>query len=139
MHSRVRIKLLLVKIAVLIVLTNGTGAVGVDSPSSSTVSGGENVTGSTKLPKVTNSTEVPVVTLATTIVPAVETPEESTTEQVTTIRAEEISLSPTTSSSTLAPDVGAAGHEQLPNCSKFEVSAMFCHTDSGERVCLRDK
>ncbi|XP_065077856.1 uncharacterized protein LOC135701074 [Ochlerotatus camptorhynchus] len=119
MHSRVRTKLL-VKIAVLIVLTNGTAAVGADASPSSTVSGGENATGSTKLPKVTSLTEVPA---DTTIVPALKTTEQSTTEQVTTLSAEEISQSPTTTgSSTLTPDEGATGQEQLPNCSKFEIS-----------------
>lgn len=138
MHSRGRIKLLVVLIAFGV---NGTQSEAVDLTNGTVgaAAGGVNVTGSSKLPNVTNSvkvapqTEVPIV--VTTVIAATTTTEESTTEQLmtTTIaettspsstRKEElIGSSSTTGKPNLVPDVSTStGHEQLPNCSEFEKS-----------------
>lgn len=140
MHSRGRIKLLVVLIAFGV---NGTQSEAVDLTNGTVgaAAGGVNVTGSSKLPNVTNSvkvapqTEVPIV--VTTVIAATTTTEESTTEQLmtTTIaettspsstRKEElIGSSSTTGKPNLVPDVSTStGHEQLPNCSEFEVSRV---------------
>ncbi|XP_062558959.1 probable G-protein coupled receptor Mth-like 14 [Armigeres subalbatus] len=137
MHSRGRIKPL-AKIFVLIVFVfDGSVSVGLDPPNSTFVADGiGNATGSSILPNVTSSsvgslTEKPAL-VTTTVITTTTSTEEITTERVMTTTA---SITTASQSSTRkevliesttaipAPDVSIpASHDQLPNCSEFEVS-----------------
>lgn len=151
-HSRGRIKLLALIVLIITLRVNGTELVGVDL-ANNTVTATDG--GSTKLPNVTNSpavvlTTTPVVatTVITTTPPPTITTEEITTEQVmtttvveTTGRSSTSKEVPTSSSTTstekpkLVPEVTTGtSHEQLPNCSAFEVSTLKRVDSSGESM-----
>ncbi|KXJ81440.1 hypothetical protein RP20_CCG019054 [Aedes albopictus] len=138
-HSRGRIKLLALIVLIITLRVNGTELVEGDLANNTvTATDGE----PTKLPNATNYSAVVLTTtpvVATTVItttPPTTSTEEYTTEQVmtttvveTTGRSSTSKEVPTSSSTTstekpkLVPEVTTStSHEQLPNCSEFEIS-----------------